>query len=155
MLLSHNYNVTPDIIPPLSREEFADVFQVGLSHLPTCQTKQLNHPHWMVEIQFPTTEFSPQQIGELCAQALVNKRQSQGFTEAQLPDILLLGGIKTTPPISTSPETLQPGDWGVDVVETRSSASFLEGIGWESSIAQKPKDSIFRVERATSTTRRK
>lgn len=145
MLLSHNFDVSPDIVPALSREEFAEVFRSGLSEHQHIQSRLVNHPHWTVEILFLTASFSPQQVGEFCAQALADYRRPQ-HTGNVIPEILVLGGIKTTPPTSDSPDALQPGDWGVDVVETRSSEAFLQAIAWEATIAQKPGDSVFKVE---------
>lgn len=139
MLLSHNFDVSPDLVPALSREEFTEVFRAGLRH-PSFQCRLLDHPHWITEILF-STEFSPQQVGELCAQALIEKRQSQRST------ILVLGGLKTTPPTSAAPDALQPGEWGVDVVETRSGEAFLQAMNWETTIADKPADHIFKVQK--------
>ncbi len=140
MLLSHNFDVSPDVVPALSREAFSAIFQEGLS-IPI-QCRLVNNPHWVVEILFPSGEFSPLQVGQLCAEVLVAKRQSdvRGTVE-----ILVLGGIKTTPATSDSPDALQPGNWGVDVVETRSADSFLEAIAWDAMIAQKPAESTFKV----------
>lgn len=146
MLLSHNFDVYLDTIPALSREEFAEVFQSGLSAYEHLQCRLVNHPHWTVEILFPTNEFSPQQVGELCAKALAEKRQSQQLSADTNPEILVLGGIKTTPPTSDSPDALQPGNWGVDVVETHSGETFLQAIAWDATIAQKPAESVFKVE---------
>jgi hypothetical protein len=139
LLLSHNFDVSPDLVPALSREEFVDVFRLSLPEALPC--RQVNNPHWIVEILFPAAEYSPSQIGELCAQALADKRR----TGNAIPEILVLGGIKTTPTTSDSPDALQPGDWGVDVVETRSGEAFLQAIAWEATVAQKPADSIFKV----------
>ena len=146
MLLSHNFDVSPDIVPVLSREEFADVFQSGLSAQAHLQCRPVNHPHWTVEILFPIDQFSPQQVGEWCAQALATKRQPQLLSRDVIPEILVLGGVKTTPATSDSPDALQPGDWGVDVVETRSGEAFLQAIAWDATVAQKSADSIFKVE---------
>jgi Protein of unknown function (DUF2656) len=146
MLLSHNFDVSPDIVPALSREEFADVFQSGLSAYEHLQCRLVNHPHWTVEILFPTNEFSPQQVGQLCLHVLADKRRLQQLNADTIPEILILGGIKTTPPTSDSPDALQPGNWGVDVVETRSGEAFLQAIAWDATIAQKPADSVFKVE---------
>ncbi|MBD2355196.1 DUF2656 domain-containing protein [Tolypothrix sp. FACHB-123] len=145
MLLSHNFNVSSETIPALSREEFAEVFKSGLSAYENLKCRLVNHPHWTVEILFPTNEFSPQQVGKLCAQALAEKRQSQQLSAETIPEILVLGGIKTTPPTSDSPDALQPGNWGVDVVETNSGEAFLQAIAWDATIAQKPADSVFKV----------
>ena len=146
MLLSHNFDVTPDIIPTLSREEFAEVFRIGLSDRPSCQSRLVNHPHWTVEIVFDRNLFTPSQIGEFCAQALADKRISQGIAPQSLPEILVLGGVKTTPPTNDSPDALQTGDWGVDVVETLVGDTFLKNISWDVTIASKPIKEIFKVE---------
>jgi hypothetical protein len=153
MLLSHNFALPPDILPPLNREEFAEVFRAGLTAT-RLQSRLLNHPHWIVEIVFPTAEFSPDQVGELCARSLSAARQSQRLDQnlaqssdqTATPEILVLGGLKTTPPTSNSPDALQPGEWGVDVVETLSRTAFLQSIAWDATIAQKPADSIFKIE---------
>ena len=128
MLLSHNFNVSADIVPLLSPEEFVGVFQVGFSAHAGLQCLPIAHPHWMVEIRFPKEYLSPAQIGELCAQALAAKRRSQ-TSNRPLPTILILGGLKTTPSTSDAPGTLHPGEWGVDVVETVSGDAFLQSIG--------------------------
>lgn len=150
MLLSHNFDISPDISPVLSREEFAEVFRLGFCDRPSCQTRSVNHPHWSVEILFETDQFSAKQIGEFCAQALVDKRLSQGIARNALPEILILGGIKTTSPTSDSSDALQTGDWGVDVVETLVGANFLQNISWEATIASKPVDQIFKVDSIVS-----
>ncbi|BAZ17259.1 hypothetical protein NIES4071_91370 [Calothrix sp. NIES-4071] len=143
MLLSHNFDISDSVIPPLSREQFAQVFIDGLGA--NAQCRLVNNPHWIVEVIFDTDSYSPIQMGELCAQALVNLRISQK-KDAKLPNTLILGGIKTTPATSSSPDSLQPGEWGVDVVETSDAERFLQGIGWEAAIATKSPDSIFKVE---------
>jgi hypothetical protein len=146
MLLSHNFDVTSDNVPALSREEFAEVFQLGLSDRLSCQTRLIDHPHWIVEILFDLDKFTSKQIGEFCAQALADKRISQGLEPTSIPEILVLGGLKTTPPTSNAPDALQTGEWGVDVVETPLGATFLQGISWETTIASKPPDTIFKIE---------
>jgi Protein of unknown function (DUF2656) len=145
MLLSHNLDVTPDVLPALSRAEFAQVFRLGLQDTPL-QCRFIDHPHWIVEILFPTARFTPAQVGELCARSLAAARHPQRLNAAITPEFLVLGGLKTTPPTSDSPDALQPGEWGVDVVETLSRSAFLQSIAWAATIAQKPSDSIFKVE---------
>jgi hypothetical protein len=142
MLLSHNFDISPEVVPALSREAFTAVFQEGLNSPLKC--RMVDNPHWIVEVLFPRAEFSPAQVGQMCANVLAAKRQSQ--QPQTMPQILILGGIKTTPPTSNSPDALQPGEWGVDVVETRSADAFLTSIAWDATIAQKPADSIFKVE---------
>jgi hypothetical protein len=141
MLLSHNFNISPDVVPALSRTEFTAIFTENLGAQIQCQ--MLDNPHWIVEVLFPIDLFSPQQVGELCAQALASQRQPTGNL-----DILILGGLKTTPPTSDSPAALRPGNWGVDVVETSSSVEFLRSIDWDKMIADKPAENIFRVDRS-------
>jgi hypothetical protein len=145
MLLSHNFDVSPDLVPAMSREQFAAVFQVGLAEQEV-QCRLVDHPHWMVEIRFPADGVSPLQVGEWCAKAFAAQRRAQQINPTTFPEILILGGIKTTPATSDSPDTLQPGDWGVDVVETSSGAAFLQSIAWEATIAQRSPDSVFKVE---------
>jgi Protein of unknown function (DUF2656) len=143
MLLSHNFDIADGRVPALTREQFAAAFVEGFSTQPEITCHPIDHPHWIVEILFPN-DSSAQQIGEHCAQILATYRRSQGATS--LPAILILGGIKTTPPTSDSPTALQPGQWGVDVVETPSAEAFLAGIAWETAIATKPANSVFKVE---------
>lgn len=140
MLLSHNFDISPDVVPALSREAFSAIFQDGLSA--PIQCRLVDNPHWVVEVLFPSSGFSPQQVGQLCAKALAMQRQAE--VRGNL-GILVLGGIKTTPATSDSLDALQSGNWGVDVVETASAAKFLEAIAWEATIAQKPAESIFKV----------
>jgi Protein of unknown function (DUF2656) len=153
MLLSHNFDLKDGNTPALSREAFTQVFVDGFSTHPEVKCRQVDNPHWIVEIVCVAGFLSPQQVGEKCAQILSNSRsQSLGsLAESPLPwrinfDILILGGIKTTPATSDSPDALQPNQWGVDVVETQSGEKFLRSISWDITIAGKPVDSIFKVE---------
>ena len=146
MLLSHNFDVSEDIVPELSREEFATVFIEGFNSHADISCRLVNNPHWIVEILFPISELSPQQVGERCAEILAEKRRTQHSGDSSIPNILILGGIKTTPAMSTSPDSLQPGEWGVDVVETASIEQFLQAIGWEATVTQKSPDTVFKVE---------
>ncbi|NJN87293.1 MAG: DUF2656 domain-containing protein [Leptolyngbyaceae cyanobacterium SL_7_1] len=143
MLLSHNFDIPDRSVPQLSRADFATLFIHGFTPHPTLLCRLIDHPHWIVEVLFPPQDYSPSQIGELCAAILATHRRS---LSAQLPNILVLGGIKSTPPTSDSPTALQPGQWGVDVVETLSAVQFLAGIGWESAISDKPSNTVFKVE---------
>lgn len=138
MLLSHNFNISNEVVPALSRPEFTAVF-TGVGEQIQCQA--VDSPHWIVELLFPANVYSPQQVGLLCAQALASQRHPTAKLE-----ILILGGLKTTPPTSDSPAALQPGDWGVDVVETADGAEFLRSIDWNKMIADKPPENIFRIE---------
>lgn len=147
MLLSHNFDMPEGVFPPLSREDLTQVFAEGLSQYSQIKCRQLKHAHWMVEILFSTHDFAPPQVGELCAEALVDKRKSQGKVDDSFPDVLILAGFKKTPPLSDDPEALQTGEWGVDVVETPSAESFLMAMGWEEKTSGKSIEDVFKVER--------
>ena len=146
MLLSHNFDLYDKLFDELTREEFAQVFIDALNSQDNLEVSLVDNPHWNVEILFSTSEFSPQQIGELCAQALKQQRQQEKSETAKLPNILILAGKKTTPAISSSPTSLQPGEWGVDVVETASVSTFLTAIRWEERIYTRPVENIFKIE---------
>ncbi len=144
MLLSHNFDINDANTPALSREAFTQVFVDGFSADPEIKCRQVDNPHWIVEIVCTAGFLSPQQVGEKCAQILSNSRkQSLGMIDF---DILALGGIKTTPATSNSPDALQANQWGVDVVETKSGEQFLRSISWVTTIAGKPVDTIFKAE---------
>jgi Protein of unknown function (DUF2656) len=145
MLLSHNFDIADLKVPALSREAFTEMFSDGFSSTPAVQCREVANPHWIVEILCPIELFTPQEVGEKCAQILGNSRIKAGLGETSF-DILILGGIKTTPATSDSPDALQPNQWGVDVVETKSGEQFLRSINWDATIATKPTDSIFKVE---------
>ena len=149
MLLSHNFDLGSGLIPALSREEFTAVLSEGFSDRPTLQCGAVNNPHWILELKFDTEAWTPEQLGQACAQLLRHHRQQQLAdnvdTTTALPTVLILGGIKITPPISDSPTALQTGEWGVDVVETADGDRFLESIHWHTTISQKDPTTIFKV----------
>jgi Protein of unknown function (DUF2656) len=142
MLLSHNFNLTDERVPMLSREAFAAIFTEGLADA-QMQCRLIDHPHWAVEVRFGT-ELSPVQVGEQCAQVLLEARKTHQPHPDQLPVILVLGGLKTTPATGPLP-ALQPGEWGVDVVETASAEMFLQEIGWTETVATRSPDTVFKV----------
>jgi Protein of unknown function (DUF2656) len=144
MLLSHNFDLTDGKTPALSREAFTQVFVDGFSSHPEIKCRQVDNPHWIVEVICVAGFLTPQQVGEKCAQILSDSRkQSLGSIDF---DTLVLGGIKTTPATSNSPDALQANQWGVDVVETKSGEQFLRSISWDTTIAGKPTDTIFKAE---------
>jgi hypothetical protein len=150
MLLSHNFDLDGETIPALSREEFAAVFIDGFSDRPTIQCHTVDNPHWIIGLKFDPVECTAEHMGQDCAHILRQYRQRQGSgmpsaTTVTLPTVLILGGIKITPPISNSPDSLQTGEWGVDVVETANSDRFLHGINWQTTISQKDPTTIFKV----------
>ena len=126
MLLSHNFDLRDGDTPALTREAFTQVFIDGFSSDPAVKCRQVDNPHWIVEIICVAGLLTPQQVGEKCVQILSKSRKrSLGSIHF---DILALGGIKTTPATSNSPDALQSNQWGVDVVETKSGEQFLRSI---------------------------
>jgi hypothetical protein len=153
MLLSHNFDLIDSGVSALSRATFTQIFADGFSADSEVKCREVDNPHWVVEILSPIELFTPQEVGEKCAQILNSSRSnaSLGSLAEPLPwridySILILGGIKTTPATSSSPDALQPNQWGVDVVETKSGEQFLRQVNWDATIATKPTDSIFKVE---------
>ncbi|MFM7218770.1 MAG: DUF2656 domain-containing protein [Nodosilinea sp.] len=144
LLLSHNFDVSPELVPPLNREEFAAVFRDHLQIHDGISCQRIDHPHWIVDIRFPMDQLLPSQVGEWCAQALAQKRRSQNLDAT--PRTLVLGGLKTTPATSNAPGALQPGEWGVDVVETISTEDFLQKINWEATVSQRSPETAFKIE---------
>lgn len=145
MLLSHNFDLYNNELPKLTKEQFAQIFIEGFKAQQQITCSLIDNPHWLVEIIYPHEEMSAQQLGEQCSQILLQARQSQKLASQKMPDILILGGKKTTPAMGTSPTSLQPGEWGVDVVETAEEQIFLQAIKWEEMIVQKPVENIFKI----------
>jgi hypothetical protein len=142
MLLSHNFDLANGSLSALSRAEFTEIFRTGWSDDDRIQCRSIAHPHWIMEIVF-ASDRSAGAVGTECARILAQYRLQSAGKRA---DILILGGVKTTPPTSPDPDALQPGEWGVDVVETTSGDRFLASIDWVATIAQQPVDRIFKVD---------
>ena len=139
-LLSHNYKITEILAPSLSTQAFSQVFELGFVDL-GYQVRPLSHPHWLCEV---ITELPPLSLGERLVQALVDFR-SQQLKSAPSYKILALGGLKNTPATSSHPDTLQPGEWGVDIVETEDEKAFLKLVNWDAMVAHRPTEEIFNV----------
>jgi hypothetical protein len=50
MLLSHNFDLNDGKTPALSREDFTQVFIDGFSSHPEIKCRQVDNPHWIVEV---------------------------------------------------------------------------------------------------------
>jgi Protein of unknown function (DUF2656) len=142
MLLSHNFALTDDRVKAIDRAAFAAIFIDGLA-ADGIVGQLIDNPHWIVDLRFDPMGIEPKIVGDRCAQVLRNFRQQE--QPQLLPQFLILGGLKSTPPTSPSPLALQPGEWGVDVVETADGDSFLAGIGWAATIATRDPATIFQV----------
>lgn len=145
MLLSHNFNLQNNELPALNREEFAQIFIDGLQQQANITCKYINNPHWVVEIIFPSQELEAKKIGQMCGEILISSRKNDANSDFAI-DTLILGGKKTTPVANPSPTALQPGEWGVDVVETAQGDVFLASINWEILTEGKSSESIFKIE---------
>lgn len=143
MLLSHNFALTESKVHPLNREEFAEVFSKAFEDKAGIEATLIENPHWIVEVRYAKVRYTAKSAGELCAETLANYRkasQASGFS------VMALGGVKITPPTG-DPPSLQQGEWGVDIVETKDPEGFLEEINWNKLAGAKPADSVFRVDR--------
>lgn len=143
MLLSHNFDIADPAIPKLSREDFTAIFATALASEADCQL--IENPHWIVELKFDGTRFTPQQIGDRIVQVLSEARRRSMPAGAILPHTLSLGGLKQSPATSSSPTSLQPNEWGVDVVETVNADAFLAGLNWDATVATREPGTIFQA----------
>lgn len=145
MLLSHNCTLPEGQVSSLGRDAFAQVFIDGLKAHADLQCSPVENPHWMVEVLFDSQQQSPTDVAALCAQSLGARRLSEPDRTIDSYTVMLLGGVKTTPAMGASPTSLQPGEWGVDVVETVAPDQFLAGLNWDTVTASKPSEQIFKV----------
>ncbi len=143
LLLSHNFTLIESEVHPLNREEFADVFIKGLSSKSSVDCALIENPHWVVEVNYDTDEYSPTDVGQMCADALAAYRENS--TDERSFTIMALGGVKDTPSTAPAP-SLQTGEWGVDVVETTEPDVFLEEINWDKLSSAKPAENVFRID---------
>lgn len=141
LLLSHNHNIPDTLAPALSKEQFSEAFAAALSPKDGWTVTAIPHPHWQCAI---TTDKSAQEVGPALVNALITFRQNQ-LQVTPAYKVLALGGLKTSPPTSDSPHALQPGEWGVDIVETIDADAFLTAINWDALSAARPTDGIFKV----------
>lgn len=144
MLLSHNFSLPEEHAPSLTREEFAQIFSEGLSTQVSIECALIETPHWVVEVRYQISRYSPSEVGQLCADALAQYRNDNQIKDFY---VLALGGVKTTPATGPSP-SLQAGEWGVDVVETHSPKEFLAEISWDRLAGAKPSEDVFKIERS-------
>ena len=143
-LLSHNHDISDDVAPPLTRDEFVELFQEARSLEPKYEDIQISsngHPHWRCELK---TELSPLLVGLFLADAVKIYRERTLATPLGYK-VLILGGLKNTPATSEDPTALQKNEWGVDIVETADDKAFLSKINWERMTGFRPNDEILQV----------
>ncbi len=145
MLVSHNFDITDPAIPVLSPGNFTEIFLMALEvndSVGFCQ--RIDNPHWIFELRFDGNRFTAQQIGDRLVKALAEARKSKVAADVIRPHTLALGGLKQTPATVVSRNSLQPNEWGVDVVETVDADAFLAGLNWEATIASKDPATVFQ-----------
>ena len=138
-LLSHNHDIADTVAPAIVGDDFAQVFQDKASE--SMSVSPQSHPHWRCELKADQT---PQEMGEFLAQSLKAFRSKQ-LNQDPSYKILILGGLKTTPATSDSPSALQPGEWGVDIVETPNAEDFLTKINWDGIVSLKAPEDVIQV----------
>lgn len=142
MLLSRTFNLGISDIPRLSREQFTHMFIHALQDCSTCRL--IDNPDRVVEVLFDTDQITPAQLGNRYIQALAHSRQTDLDDTIQPPEYFALGGLNTTPVTTRSANSLQPNEWGVDIVKTENADRFLEGLRWDAMVADRPTENIFK-----------
>lgn len=138
--LSHNYSISENIAPSIPDDKFWEIFKRKLAS--DWQVIPLSHPHWRCQIVTNSTSVST--VADSLVEALVDYRQNQ--LQKKLPyRVLALGGVKNTPANSPDANSLQQGDWGVDIVEVEDAQNFLQSINWDNLVAGRLTEDIFRV----------
>jgi hypothetical protein len=137
-LLSHNLQLQSPSVPPWEGMELAEGLQRLCSHITSAEV--LSHPHWRIRIE---ASVDPFELARELVEGWGLLRSEYGHDVDH--SILALGGRKDTPSAPGSP--LEPGAWGVDIVETADAKGFLEAINWEGLKASRPVDGVFEVER--------
>lgn len=137
--LSHNYSISENIAPSIPDEKFWEVFNVKL--VSDWEVIPLSHSHWRCLV---ITTAPVSTVAQSLVNALVDYRQNQ--LQKKLPyRVLALGGVKNTPANSPDVNSLQQGDWGVDIVEVEDAQSFLQSINWDNLVAGRLAEDIFQV----------
>jgi hypothetical protein len=142
-LLSHNHNIPTTVAPALTSNEFVAIFRTHLASRLSMGygVNPIEHPHWRCEV---IADAHPEVVGAALAAGLCAARR-QTLGQPITYQILALGGLKTTPATSDAPSALQPGEWGVDLVETLDAEAFLATLGWEKLVAGRSADELFQI----------
>ena len=133
-VLSHNLQVNSATLPPLSARELADGLQANSERIRSSEA--LDHPHWLVML---VADGSASEVADDLLSAWRALRAARG--EDSDHHLLALGGRKDSAGAPGSP--LQPGAWGVDVVETINGDAFLQAINWAGLKEGRPADGVF------------
>lgn len=135
-VLSHNLQVQDAQVPALDAKALSDAL---MSHCASVQRAEpLDHPHWMVRLE---ASLDAEALAEQLVSGWHAMRQASGHGCSHV--VMALGGRKDSAGSPGSP--LQQGAWGVDVVETSNPDLFLKTIQWDSLVAGRPADGVFKV----------
>lgn len=135
-LLSHNLQISSDILPIVSSEYIATALTSTLPDDIAVSTVQ--HGHWIIQVD---SALEPVELARLILSSWRLMRSND--LESSEYQLLALGGRKDS--LATSGALLQLGDWGVDLVETAEIDSFLASINWPALKSGRPTDSIFEI----------
>ena len=135
-IVSHNLQVASEAVPPLSASDLAEAFIKNSDVFTVSQA--LSHSHWLVRLE---SLLSPSEMAEEVVKAWKRYRQSGNQNSDHY--WLALGGRKDTPTMPGSP--LQPGNWGVDVVECHDPEKFLQEINWSALKSARPAEAVFEI----------
>jgi len=135
-VVSHNLQVRSEALPSLRPDLLAEPLHANSQHISAAEP--LEHPHWLVRIE-SGLEASALAVELTHAWRAMRKTMGHGADH----ELLALGGRKDSPGMPGSP--LQPGSWGVDVVETQDGDAFLKAINWDGLKQGRPEDGVFEV----------
>ena len=135
-IVSHNLQVTSKAVPPLSASDLADAFIKNSDVFTVSQA--LSHSHWLVRLE---SSLNASDMAEEVVKSWKRYRESEDQDSDHY--WLALGGRKDTPAMPGSP--LQPGNWGVDVVECHEPEKFLQEINWPALKSARPADAVFEI----------
>ena len=135
-IVSHNLQVASEAVPPVSASDLADAFTKHSDLFTVSQA--LSHSHWLVRLE---SLLSASDMAAELVKAWKRYRQSEHHNSDHY--WLALGGRKDTPAMPGSP--LQPGSWGVDVVECHEPEKFLQEINWPALKSARAAEAVFEI----------
>jgi len=135
-IVSHNLQVASEAVPPVSASDLADAFTKHSDLFTVSQA--LSHSHWLVRLE---SLLSASDMAAELVKAWKRYRQSENHNSDHY--WLALGGRKDTPAMPGSP--LQPGSWGVDVVECHEPEKFLQEINWPALKSARAAEAVFEI----------
>jgi hypothetical protein len=145
LLLTHKFDCDDPIFPPLSREEFTQVFIDGFSKYPLISCTLVNHYYWITKITFPFPKFSPEDIAKITAQALAQKRLAENPIGHIIPDIIILGEKSSHSGLYHDDFTRQNSHYTLTIIETKTGEALLKNFKSKSSYSSVDNQEFFTV----------